>query len=172
MKKSFLKILMISLVTTVVLTGPWERAAKAANGDTASLSVSVTVGEDCTISGASLVFGSFDGTELTASTGVTVACTVTGFPWQVSFDNGDSNPDPASRTLSGPNPANNESIQYNIYDDPQFTNLLGDDGLTNNGMPHTGAGTETFSVFGQILPQAGPFSSGFYNDTVTMTLTF
>jgi spore coat protein U-like protein len=172
MKNSYVKILIISLVTLVVLTAPWGQAAKASNGDTAVLGVSVTVGENCTISGANLVFPDFGGATVSADTNVNVTCTSQTTNWTVSFDSGQNNFDEQTRGMAGPAPVDNETIQYNIYEDFGHTAILGDNGNTNTGMPTGGVGTDTVTVFGVIFTQPGPFSGGSYSDTVTMTLNF
>ena len=147
-------------------------AVSAAN-QTASLTVSATVTNNCTISTAALTFAPYDPVVANASnnldgTGrVTVACTKGAAP-TIGLGSGGSSSGSARRLADG---AGNY-LSYDLYQDSGRSVAWANAGV---GLVTTGAATSKaardFTVYGRIAGnQAVP--AGSYTDTVVATVNF
>jgi spore coat protein U-like protein len=153
---------------------------------TSNLTVTATVGNVCTISSASIVFGSYDpvtahngttGSPLDGSGTVTTTCTNL-LPATITLGQG-SNPAtaPTASTDAAPlrqlaNGANR--LRYDLYQ----TALPGGTGSAvwgntgGTGLAVTGTGSAvTSTIYGRI-PRGQTAPAGVYNDTVVATVTF
>jgi spore coat protein U-like protein len=147
-------------------------AVSAAN-QTASLTVSATVTNNCTISTAALTFAPYDPVVANASnnldgTGrVTVACTKGAAP-TIGLGSGSSASGSARRLADG---AGN-FLSYDLYQDSGHTVAWVNAGL---GLLTTGAATSKaardFTVYGRIAGNQD-VPAGSYTDTVVATVNF
>lgn len=145
---------------------------------TASLTVQITITASCTVSAATLNFGSNAGTALlsgaiTASTTVSVTCT-NGSPYSVGMSNGANASGSQRRMASGGN-----FINYDLYTDSArlnaWTTASSSTTCTtaNSCALGTGNGSaQSVSIYGTVPTVAVAPAPGSYSDTVTMTVTY
>ena len=146
-------------------------AAQAAT-KTATINVSATVVDNCTISAGALNLGTFDGTNnLAASSDITVRCS-NGTDYTVDLSPGSSG-SYANRTLT----SGSNSLVYNLYTAGDFATVWG------NGSGSTGRASDigegmgtaiTHTVHGRLLASQnqGAIDAGDYTDTITATITY
>jgi len=177
MKEATRKLGLVCLVVLLgVLAG--DRSALALTTQT-TMSVTMAVGNACTVSAATLAFGNYDPivtnktSPLNGSTTLTVTCT-TGAAYTVTISQG-GNPATGS-TATAParqltNGATTPSLaSYSLFRDSARTLIWGD--AATVGQTGTGTGAaQTLTVFGSVgagqnLPQ------GAFTDTDTVTVTF
>ena len=140
---------------------------------TANLSVSATVTNNCTISTASLAFGSYDpvvahaSTDLDGTGTVTVACTK-GAAATVGLGLG-SNASGSTRRLSN---GATEFLSYELYQDSGRTTVWSNSGA---GLYSPGAApskvARNFTVYGRVASNQD-VTAGSYSDTVVATVNF
>jgi spore coat protein U-like protein len=141
--------------------------APVALGATSTLTfgIAVNVVAACTISGATLNFGTV-GSLATAINGLatfTVTCNK-GFGYTVALDKGINGTSVTNRKMRG-GVSNSEYINYNLYIDPARTVNFTSGGGTTTGAPMT------YGIWGRVPVQTTP-SQGTYTDTVLITLTY
>lgn len=146
-------------------------AAQAAT-KTATINVSATVVDNCTIGAGALNLGTFDGTnDLFSTSTITVRCS-NGTDYTVDLSTGSSG-SYANRTLTN----GGLSLVYNLYTAGDYGTVWGN-GLNSTGRASDvgeGMGTAiTHTVFGRLLSSQnqGPIDAGTYNDTITATITY
>jgi spore coat protein U-like protein len=136
---------------------------------TAAFTVSATNVITCTVSAATLNFGSTGVLQsaLDASGSISVTCT-NAAPYTISLDGGLSGAtDPAQRKMTRAS----EEITYGLYQNAARTQPWGDN-IGQNTASSTGSGlTQTLTVYGRVPAQATP-SPGNYSDTVVVTLNY
>lgn len=146
-------------------------AAQAAT-KTATINVSATVVENCTISAGALNLGTFDGTNNLASTStITVRCS-DGNGYDVDLSTGNSN-SYANRTLSN----GTDTLIYNLYTFSDYGTVWGNNTSGTGRISGTGTGMGnaiTHTVYGRLLASQnqGPIDAGDYSDTITATITY
>lgn len=138
---------------------------------TASTTFDVTadVSPNCSVTANNLNFGTLGILNAGADGATTVSPVCTnGTPYIIGLNGGlSSATDPTQRKMSKAA----EFILYGLYRDAARTQPFGDTpgvntvGGTGTGLP------QSAPVYGRIPPQATP-SSGLYNDTIVVTLTF
>lgn len=117
-----------------------------------------------------LKFGSVSGlitSNTDQTTNFSFTCTKTT-PWQVSLDNGlHANGTVRRMRLGG----TNNYVQYELYSDSAH-NLPWGSILDTNTVNNTGTGSsQNLTIYGRVpAPQSVP--SGYYSDTVTVTITY
>jgi len=148
----------------------------SATDATASLNVSASVANNCTITTAAVNFGAYDpiathaSSALNGSGSVTVKCT-TGASAAVKLGQG-SNADSGS-TAAAPlrrmkETGSSNYLSYALYSDTNRSTVW--EGST--GVSHTGDGTATqLTVYGQVASNQN-VPAGSYSDTVVATVTF
>lgn len=148
---------------------------------TAAFSVTATVQLVCTISASNLSFGAYTGTNIYATSTITVQCNngpaAAARPaihpppgaYQIGLDAGTApGATVTTRSMTGPDGA---LVSYMLFQDTGHTinwgNTPGVDTVagTGNGLP------QNFTVFGQ-LPAGQEAPTGHYTDTITATITF
>lgn len=151
----------------LALAGVAQAATK-----TATINVTATVVDNCTISAGALNLGTFDGTNnLTASSDITVRCS-NGTDYTVDLSPGSSNSYTNRTLVSGAN-----SLIYNLYTASDYATIWG------NGQNSTGRASDvgegmgnaiTHTVFGRLLASQnqGAIDAGDYADTITATITY
>jgi spore coat protein U-like protein len=136
---------------------------------TAPFTVTATNATICSVSAASLNFGSAGvlRAALEATSSVTVTCT-NAAPYTVALDGGLSGAtNPAQRKMSQAS----QTITYGLYQDSGRAVPWGDS-VGVNTMAGTGSGlAQTFTVYGRVPVQNTP-SPGTYSDTVVLTISY
>ena len=162
-------VALLSLCTVVT--------AQAATA-TGTLTVQMTISASCTISAATLNFGSLPGTSViagatNASVNVSVTCT-NGSPYSVAMNNGANASGSQRRMTNG-----TSFINYNLYTDAGRTSLWTTATSsttctsTNSCFLGTGNGAaQSIPVFGQVPAVGSAPTASTYTDTVTMTITY
>jgi spore coat protein U-like protein len=136
---------------------------------TAPFTVTATNATNCSVSAATLNFGSAGvlRTALDASSSITVTCT-NAAPYTVALGGGLSGAtNPALRKMSQAS----ATITYGLYQDSGRAVPWGDS-VGVNTMAGTGSGlAQTFTVYGRVPAQNTP-SPGTYSDTVVLTISY
>jgi spore coat protein U-like protein len=158
---------------TASITGAFTTA-------TAAFSVTATVQMVCTISATNLSFGGYTGTNIYATSVITVQCNNTSaavrpniHPPPGSFSIGlDAGTAPGAtvttRSMTGPGGA---LVGYLLFQDAGHTKNWGNSpGVDTVDSAGTGL-VQNFTVFGQ-LPAGQESPAGTYTDTITATVTF
>ncbi len=140
-----------------------------ASTQTASLPVTATISNVCSVNTLPLAFGQVAVSGVTNGTGtINVTCT-SGGTFDISLDIG-QNPLGAQRRVVSNTPVAGSFLNYNIYTDSGRTNPWGTSPV--NGVNGTGTGSVIgYTVYGQI-PGGQPIVVGNYADTVTVTVTY
>ncbi|MBC3917084.1 spore coat U domain-containing protein [Undibacterium sp. CY18W] len=143
-------------------------ATSFAATSTGSLSVSATVLSACSVTGASLAFGTYASSQIDNSAAVSVTCT-NGTSYNVGLDaGGGSGATMAVRKMTG---SVSGTLSYSLYKDAGrstvWGNTVGSDTTIGTG---TGA-AQSISVYGRV-PAGQSVTAGVYSDTVTVTLTY
>lgn len=145
---------------------------------TGSLTVQMTITASCTISVATLNFGTVPGTAVAsaatnASANISVTCT-SGSPYSIGMDNGANASGSQRRMKSGSN-----FLNYNLYVDSGLTNAWTTASSSstcssaNSCYLGTGNGAaQTVPVYGRMPAVGTAPPPGSYSDTVTMTITY
>ncbi|MGJ0508164.1 MAG: Csu type fimbrial protein [Methylocystis sp.] len=139
------------------------------NTDTTTFNVTASVVPSCSVTANNLNFGTLGVLNTAADASATVAPVCTnGTPYTVGLNGGlSSATDPTQRKMK----KGSEFILYGLYRDAARTQPFGDT-VGVNTVSGTGSGlSQSVPVYGRVPPQGTP-SSGAYNDTVIVTLTF
>ncbi len=133
-----------------------------------SFTVTTTILPSCTITSASLSFGTYIGIVRDASAIITVRCS-NGTPYNVGLNAGTaSGATVATRKMIGPGAA---LLSYNLFRDAGRTINWGNTIGTDTG-PGTGSGAnQSVYVYGR-LPAQQRVTPGAYADTVIATITY
>jgi spore coat protein U-like protein len=132
-------------------------------------SVGASVAPRCQLATASdMNFGSpasnFGG-NINQTSGISMTCT-SGTAWQIGLDNGQNALAGTRRMLGGGN-----TVAYELYRDNGRTLRWGNT-LNTDTLSGSGSGTtQTLSVYGRVVPQAG-VAAGSYSDKITVTITY
>ena len=152
-----------ALVTTTGLS---------AASNTASMPVSATVTNNCTITTNPIAFGSYDPivanatTDLDATGAVVIACTK-GAVTTLGLDTG-ANSSASTRRLA----SSGDFLAYELYQDSNRSTVWGNSGaaLYNSGTSPS-KGARTFQVYGRIT-SGQDVQAGAYTDTIIATVNF
>jgi spore coat protein U-like protein len=168
MNKASLKRSSVAFGAGLISLAVWGPMASAADGDTANLSVTATIIDNCTFSGATLAFGNIpagvSGGE--ATTTVDVVCNGGSTVWTVTPDGG-GNYNGVNRRMDAV--LTSDLLSYQIYHTASHTDPIGD-GTIVTGTPLSGTGTQSLTIYGLITGIQSVL--GDYADTVVMTLNF
>lgn len=166
-------VLAVALMFGPVL--PVARAATYNNGtSTATLTVSLTLQANCSISATPLNFGTNGvlATALNQQTTVAVTCTNTT-PYNVGLDAGTvAGSSVTSRLMAGTATGNTgTTVGFQLYQDAGHTTVWGNTQGTNT-VAGTGTGSaQSIAVYGQVPAQTTP-KPDTYQTTVTATVYF
>jgi len=148
----------VSLVGLTALAGP----AFAQSSDT--LTVLANVGGECTVSGATLDFGSYSGDTLDVDVPISFEC---NSPTNVAISmSGGTTGNPNGREMF--NEGFTSSILYELHRNSGRSQIWGV--FPEDSLDFTNATTDTPTVFGRIPGGQNPLP-GSYSDTVQITLT-
>jgi len=165
-RKSLVGLAAVALAFTL---SPSDGLAASAS---ASLTVSASVANNCTISTSALNFGSYDPIGVHASSNldgtgsVTITCTK-GAVTTVGLDLGGNASGSTRRMAAGP-----EMLTYELYKEVSRVSVWGNSGadLLDTGTAPSRA-PRSFTVYGRV-PSGQDVSAGSYSDTVTATVNF
>jgi len=149
---------------SISVAGAMTLGASAIAQDTDNLTVLANVGGECSVTGATLDFGSYSGTEKDVEIPISFSCNAPS-NIAISMDGGTTG-DPSNRQMF--NEGNTSQILYQLFRDPARTQFWGV--FPNDSADFTNAQTGTPTVFGRIDAGQAPLP-GSYSDTVLITLT-
>jgi len=148
----------VSVVGLAAFAGP----ALAQSSDT--LTVLASVGGECSVTGATLDFGAYGGTEKDVEVPISFECNA---PTNIAISmDGGATGDPNGRQMF--NGDFSSQILYELFRDSGRTQLWGV--FPEDSADFTSATTGTPTVFGRIPAGQSPLP-GSYSDAVTITLT-
>lgn len=140
-----------------------------------TMSVSVTIGNACSVSANNLSFGRFNPLKPIspnngqAQTNIYVTC-LAGTDYNVYLSAG-SSADFTSRYMMGSS-GNSYKIRYNLYTDASLVNIWGDQTQDYEGGVGTGL-TQNYIVYGQIAGgQSSMIAPDIYMDTIQVDVTY
>jgi spore coat protein U-like protein len=151
-----------TLALFICLTGtPALYAATA----TTTFNVTATVPTSCSVSaGGDLAFGSYTGTQIDATTTVSITCT-NGTAYTAGLDDGLNYSAPNRRMANG-----TAYLNYELYSDSGRTTRWGN--ATGSWVSDTGTGSaQSKTVYGR-LAGSQTLVVGSYTDTITVTITY
>ena len=163
------RVLKSAIILSLAFSGP---AMSAPSFSTATIPVSATVVDSCSVSATALSFGNYNPLSASAvdtSGTISALCTI-GTPFSISLNEGmGPGASVGGRKLSL---GDGISIDYAIYSDANRTTIWGDS--TNGTSVQTGVGngaSQDFSMYGR-LPGAQLAAVGVYTDTITVTISY
>jgi len=150
-----------------MLVGMPSGPALAQGTATTTFQVTATVNATCLISATNLAFGTYTGTQVDATSTITVTCTNTT-AWNIGLSAGTC---PGATVTTRCMLNGTAHLNYAMYRDASRTlnwgNTVGTDTLAG-----TGSGSaQVNTVFGRVPAGAFPAPGG-YLDTITATITF
>lgn len=155
----------VSLAGLTVLAGP---AMAQEIQDTDSLLVLANVSGECTVTGGTLDFGTYSGTEKNVAVPIAFDCNA---PSNISISlSGGNIGSPNDREMFRPENEGGftDSLKYQLYQDAEHSDIWGV--FPEDSADFTEATDGTPTVFGQIEGGLSP-TPGNYSDTVVITLT-
>ena len=166
MKKSRLVLAAVTAGALAMVANPLL-AALGPSPQTANLPVTANIQARCSVSAATVAFGTYDPTANSDQNGsITIQCTKSTAA-TISLDEGAA---PAGRQMAGPG---TDTLTYELYSDVAGGTVWGsgNGGSTVAYNAATSAAT-TLTVFGRIPLGQNNAGVGNYSDTVTVTVTF
>jgi spore coat protein U-like protein len=149
---------------TIGMVGTMALSAPAMAQSTDNLVVQATVGGECSVTGATLDFGSYSGTEKDVDVPISFNC---NSPSNVIIQlDGGTTGDPNGRQMF--NADNTGNINYQLHQTAARNKIWG--GLPIEAQTFNGVTSGNPQVFGRILGSQTP-PAGSYTDTVLITLT-
>jgi spore coat protein U-like protein len=143
------------------------RIAAEAGTTTANFTVTMTVQATCTISATALNFGVYTGTQLDATSTVTIICTNTT-PWYVNLNNGmQYSCCWTNNMISSASAKLNYELFQDIARTQPWQNTVNVDGESGTG---SGSG-QTLTVYSRVF-KGQYVAPGAYSDTVIATVTY
>lgn len=165
MKYTFVKSAVVAVAT---LAFAFAGNSAFASTTTASMAVSATVVNNCTVSANPLAFGQYSGTALNVSTTISVTCN-TGDNYSVGIDAGGGTGASVTKrlmTLSSGGSTLGYSLLSGSFTGTNWGNTTG------SWVTGTGNGAaQTLTVYGVVAGNLFP-TAGAYSDSVTVTLTY
>jgi spore coat protein U-like protein len=143
-------------------------ASTAANATTATNTFNVTasVVSSCLVSAPALSFGTYNSTQIDATTTLTVTCT-NNTTYNVGLDKGLNGGSVSTRQMK----SGSYTLNYSLFSDSGRTVNWGNTAGTDT-VPGTGNGSaQNITVYGR-LPGAQVLNIGSYTDTITATVTY
>lgn len=149
---------------SVSLVGAMALGASVMAQSTDNLTVLANVGGECSVTGATLDFGSYSGDSKDVDVPISFSCNA---PTNIAISmDGGTTGDPSNRQMF--NVGNTSQILYQLFRDSTRTQFWGV--FPNDSADFTNAQNGTPTVFGRIDAGQSPLP-GSYSDTVLITLT-
>lgn len=169
MKYTHVKSAMLAVATLAFALVSAPKSAFASTA-TATMAVSATVVNNCTVSANPLAFGSYSGSALNVSTTISVTCN-TGDAYSVGLNAGSGTGATVSnRLMSLGGTPGGATVAYSLLSG-SFT---GTNWGNSSGSWVTGTGSgsaQTLTVYGVVAAGLFP-TAGSYSDSITVTLTY
>jgi spore coat protein U-like protein len=161
MKKPLIRLTSLAVLACLANT-PTAFAATA----TDTFNVTANIPTSCSVTaGSDLAFGDYTGTQIDATTTVSVTCT-SGGAYTVGLNDGTHFSSPNRRMLHD----TADFLNYELYKEEARTNRWGNSGAEL--VDGTGTGSaQTLTVYGR-LPGSQSLIAGAYTDTITVTVTY
>jgi len=135
---------------------------------TGTFAVTATVQATCSVTSASLAFGTYTGVALPGTTTVSVTCTSTT-PYNISLNAGTAaGATVTTRNMTGPAGA---VINYGLFSDAAHAVNWGTT-IGTDTVAGTGNGSAQVSTVYGFLPAAQLVTPGAYSDTITATISY
>ena len=152
------------LLGTVSVVGLAAFAGPALAQSTDTLTVLANVGGECTVTGGTLDFGSYSGTQKDVEVPINFECNA---PTNIAISmDGGATGDPNGRQMF--NGDFSSQILYELFQDSARTDLWG--GFPEDSADFVNATSGNPTVFGRIPAGQSPLP-GSYSDAITITLT-
>lgn len=154
----------VRLTTLAMLACLSNTPAAYAATATTTFNVTATVPTSCSVSaGGDLAFGSYTGTQIDATTTVSVTCT-NSTTYTVGLDNGANYSAPNRRMKANAS----DFLTYDLYSNAGRTTAWND----TTTVAGTGNGSaQSLTVYGR-LPASQALFTGSYTDLITVTVTY
>jgi len=165
--RSVTRVMAAVLAAVIPFTG-----AHAASPNTAKFDVTMTVVPDCTVTAASIDFGTTGliSTAMNGQSNLTVTCTNTT-PYNVGLDAGTgAGSSGTTRYMAGSKGGNTDTVKLNLYRTPGaglWGNTAGSDTQAGTGNGEK----QTLTVYGEIPVQNSPTPDS-YKSQITATVYF
>lgn len=146
-------------------------APAAAETKTATMGVSATVADNCSITATPVAFGTVDvtsGSAATAQGGITVKCTM-GTSWSATASLGGNASGSTRRMAHTTDPT--KLLSYELFRDSGLSNAWTND----SGGAVTGSGTgadDSVTIYARVPTGQQTAALGAYADSVTVTVTY
>lgn len=165
---------MLRLSVLIIVLGSLGCGSALAATSSATIPVTASVPQTCTIGPGTISFGLYDpagtnaSTDLDATGSVTVACTKNATGVTIGLDNG-LNPVANQRNMKGA--SHSDSLQYNVFQDVAHT--IGWDNATHKySLPTTvSKSAQVLTIYG-VIPKAQDVSVDTYSDTITAIINY
>jgi len=143
----------------------------AAATQTATMGVSATVADNCSLTTTPVAFGSVDvtsGTAATAQGGITVKCTV-GTSWSATASLGSNASGSTRRMAKTTDPT--KLLTYELFRDSGLSNAWTND--SSGAVTGSGAGAnDSITIYARVPTGQQTAALGAYADSVTVTVTY
>ena len=164
----------LAVVSAIVAGSMGLSATSYAATTTATMTVSATVANSCSISVGAMDFGAYDQTateSLKATADVTSTCTLGGAT-TITISQGNTTVNDSSETspLRQMTDGGSQFLNYNLYTDSTLASVWGNTIGTGAAVTATGSAVTT-TVYGEIDP-AQSVGAASFSDSVTVTLTY
>lgn len=160
-----------TMVLSAGLAFALSTPAAAATTQTATMGVSATVADNCSITATPVAFGTVDvtsGTAATAQGGITVKCTV-GTSWSATASLGTHASGSTRRMALSSDPT--KLLTYELFRDAGLSNTW----TSDSSGAATGSGTgsnDSISIYARVPTGQQTAALGAYADSVTVTVTY
>jgi spore coat protein U-like protein len=162
---------MVAVAALTLAFVSLPKSAFAASPGTATIAVSATVLNSCTLNNGTLAFGTYSGTKISVTGSFSVNCT-NGGDYIIALDKGIGSGSTFAQRLMTNQSNTAYTLGYSIYTASGGATVWGDG--TNSTSTVTGVGTgtsQTINLYG-VIPASETVLTGTYNDTVTATVTY
>ena len=140
----------------------------AATTSTGSMITSGSVDSTCTVSGASMTFAAYTGTEITQTAAITANCT-TGTTYAISLNDTPNTGSSYYLVRSGGNVANATDYLAVIFKSGATTMTNGVTGISGTG---TGSAATAGTITGTMAASQTGKTAGTFNKTMTLNIVY
>lgn len=146
-------------------------AAPAGAGTvSATMAVSATVDQACSVSAGGLSFGQYDGHRLDGSSTIAATCS-SGTSYEIGIDGGAGGSSTADRQLTGSGGNAGHILRYTLFADGGRTRGWGSTSGVDTVAGRGNGTPQAVTVYGRIEAGQSP-GSGAYQDLVQVVLSF
>jgi spore coat protein U-like protein len=169
-KYTHVKSAMVAVAALTLALVSVPNSAFAAPG-TATIAVSASVVNTCTLNNGTLAFGTYSGAKVSVTGTFTVNCT-NGGDYIIALDKGNGSGATFAQRLMTNQSNTAYTLGYSIFTASGGTTVWGDGTSSTATVTGIGTGTsQTINVYG-VIPASETVLTGTYNDTITATVTY